>query len=146
MVRQRLVLSSTCSRALVRALHPDWKGTSTDVRKRSLKIPFLQHWLLEWDYLCWMYPRRMVAACSKEKSLTFCPQLGWEPFRGVEEVAGSHYPHSFMLCTWKELWLAGTDLPQVSLCVSLQVSASLPGERTVAHFPTYLTFYITECF
>lgn len=94
------------------------KGTSTEVRKRSLKIPSLEHWLLEWDCICWTYPRGMVAACRKEKSLIFCPQLGWKAFRGVEAVAGSHYPPHFVLPTWKELWLAGTDLPQVSLCVS----------------------------
>lgn len=77
----------------------------------------------------------MLAACRKEKSLTFCPQLGWEAFRVVEVVAGSHYPHNFILCTWKKLWLAGMDLPQVSLSVCLS-AGELPArgeDRVLLH-------------
>lgn len=122
------------------------KGTSTEVRKRSLKIWSLEHWLLEWDCIYWMYPRRMLAACRKEKSLTFCPQLEWEAFRGVDTVAGSHYPHNFMLCTWKELWLARMDLPQISLCVCLSAGElSARGEDRVLLHTMVAVMQLLSC-
>lgn len=97
MVRQRLVLFSTYSRASCEPCIPTSMSILHLVQESKFKLSIL--WVLGWDCICWAYARERVTAYRKEQSLTVYLQLGWEVCRSVEVVADSHYLHNFTLST-----------------------------------------------